>query len=179
MVATGFFSRRSSKTFMAFFMVSFELHEPSRTAMNSTIRRAARLSCVVILLNGNSLLEYDDNATIDSRSLDESDETMDFIAVLIICNFSHVILPLTSTTVTKLIGALRCVFSGALELLLSEQSRMSELMLERISLPSTLISELLHVLGKRDVSSFPATKFSRKGGPSTSYSFFSAAKFMD
>ncbi|KAL4568830.1 hypothetical protein LXL04_024447 [Taraxacum kok-saghyz] len=98
---------------MAFFTASFEFDEPARTAIESTIRRAARLPVVVILLNGSNLLEYDENATIDSRSLDESDETIDLIALLIICSFSFVILPLTSTTVTKSIGALRCVFSGA------------------------------------------------------------------
>ncbi|KAJ0867409.1 hypothetical protein HanRHA438_Chr12g0562881 [Helianthus annuus] len=77
------------------------------------MRRAERRPLVVILLKGNNRLECDENATIDNLSDDESDNTIDLIAFLIICSFSFVILPLTSTTVTKSIGALSRMLSGA------------------------------------------------------------------
>ncbi|MFS7973006.1 hypothetical protein Hanom_Chr09g00851501 [Helianthus anomalus] len=101
-VATRVFSRRS-----------FEFEETSITAISSTIRPAEWRPLIVILLKDNNRLECDENATIDNLSDDESDNTIDLIAFLIICNFSFVILPLTSTTVTKSIGALRQMFSGA------------------------------------------------------------------
>ncbi|KAJ0535060.1 hypothetical protein HanIR_Chr09g0426581 [Helianthus annuus] len=110
MLATVFFSRRSSSTLMAFLTASDAFDEPSRTAIASTIRRAARWPEVVILFRCNNLLEYEENATIDNRSEDESDEIIILIVRFIICSFSFVIFPLTSITVTKSIGALRSVF---------------------------------------------------------------------
>ncbi|KVH92416.1 hypothetical protein Ccrd_005555 [Cynara cardunculus var. scolymus] len=112
MEATVFFCRRSSSTFAAFFTASLEFDEPSRTTIASTIRRAARWPLVVILFKGNNLLEYEEKATIDRRSEDERDEMINLIARFIICSFSLDIFPLTSTTVTKSMGALPCVFSG-------------------------------------------------------------------
>uniref|UniRef100_A0A7N0UHH0 Uncharacterized protein n=1 Tax=Kalanchoe fedtschenkoi TaxID=63787 RepID=A0A7N0UHH0_KALFE len=106
MLAMGFLSRRSSRTLAAFFSASPAL-EPWPHVSRSTMCLAESWPCKVILRSGSRRLAVAEKATIESRSDVPRKEITRRIARFSMCNLEPPMLPLTSRTATKSIGAAR------------------------------------------------------------------------
>ncbi|WVZ10567.1 hypothetical protein V8G54_015097 [Vigna mungo] len=116
MLATPFFSRRSSSTFAAFFTASFFTGVPSRdwsiAASASTIRRADLWPPPVIRRSGSNRLDPAENATIERRSVGRSDEITCRMEFFIRRSLLPDMAPPTSSTATRSIGARRGGFGA-------------------------------------------------------------------